>query len=98
MTKTHLDAAGQMVSNREFADLAGNAAGDALNDDSARQLSRRAVSYGIVMLTIEGAADAANPDVQPPLSEQMRATARERYGERVDQQLAAIPVFPFGKA
>lgn len=93
----YLGAARDMVSNREFADMAVAEIGEAVHEDTARTLGRRALAFGVMMRVIEGAVDVRNPGVKPPLSEQMRAQARERYGDRIDEQLAGIPAFPFGE-
>ena len=97
MAAMYLGAARDMVSNHGFVDLAVATVGEAVHEDTPRMLRRRGIAYGVTMLIIEGAVDARNPGVEPPLSQRLRAQARERYGDRVDEQLAAIPAFPFAR-
>ena len=96
LAEMHLGAARDMVENSTFADMGIAAAGDAIDERTPRMLRRRTVAYGLTMLAIERAVDERHPTMQPPLSESIRAHARERYGDRVDEQLAALPPFPLG--
>jgi hypothetical protein len=94
----HLAAARDMVQQADFADLVdlAHVESDPVVEKPG-STRRRSIAYGLTVLAIEQTVDARNPDVEPPLSQRLRAQARERYGDRVDEQLAQIPAFPFGK-
>jgi hypothetical protein len=91
LAAVHGGAARMMVEHAEFAVLAG----DITEPGELTEVSRRARAYGFAMLAVERVVDHRNPGVQPPLSQRLRARAREIYGDRVDKHLADLPDFPF---